>query len=253
MQRKRIAMMKTYRKENEDVTIHIFTVRFCETERPTKEHKSNIKSFNIIVWNSCNISSNSNSNRKMNLHRLFHSFIFAFFTCRLAASFSTHSCKQLGSFTTCSKPFYAPSTRKNLVPAQGSQLVAASHAPPDQKPLTSENSEPVKKNLSAARSFIAKLFNAPSHQSAYENGFASIKSTEPASSDKETVLFFPIIGFQWVAVDDPVSPDKKKYMTVATTSNPACNIQSKRQTKDEEPYGWFTPCCHLDQETNSSP
>lgn len=155
----------------------------------------------------------------------------------------------------------------NLVPSQGSQLVAASCAAmnnkdksldaaptlPDAAPTSPKNSN----NVSAARSLISRIFNSPSHQKPYEHGLvfptALLERGQSSSSTSNTntddILLYPITGFQWVAVDDLAFPqdiNKKRYKAVPTSCTASCSIRAMREMKEQETYGWFSSCCFLD-------
>lgn len=163
-----------------------------------------------------------------------------------------------------------PITRNNLVPEQATQLVAASTATlaslgkqeTEENTLTNQDTgEQIPKNdkkekngnVAIARSFISKIFNAPSHQGREDYGFGSLSSQLFQNVKDQDVLFFPIVGFRWVAVDDPNVEGKKRYVTIPTTCNAACNFKANLQTKKEETYGWFSSCCKIEDNDETTP
>ena len=163
-----------------------------------------------------------------------------------------------------------PSTRNNLVPEQATQLVAASTASLANKGIqqteentllpeitgenaldieTSENDKRGKNgNVATARSFISKIFNSPSHQGKEDYGFGALSSQlfQNTKDKDENILLFPIVGFRWVAVDDANAEGKKRYVTIPTSCNASCNFKANLQTRTEETFGWFSPCCKVD-------
>lgn len=122
------------------------------------------------------------------------------------------------SFTVA--PTIKSSSALNLVPAQGKQLAAAWEAA-----ATHLHDEPEidkhKTPTDAARSFVARVFSLP--------------STLMHPKEEDEVLYYPIVGFQYV------SGSCKALPPTAPSTAASCRIPSPK----EEVYGWWSPACLL--------
>eukprot|EP00591_Stephanopyxis_turris_P002610 CAMPEP_0195517708 /NCGR_PEP_ID=MMETSP0794_2-20130614/11393_1 /TAXON_ID=515487 /ORGANISM="Stephanopyxis turris, Strain CCMP 815" /LENGTH=186 /DNA_ID=CAMNT_0040646569 /DNA_START=136 /DNA_END=696 /DNA_ORIENTATION=+ len=134
----------------------------------------------------------------------------------------------------------AQHTSLMLIPAQGSQLVAASCASLARE-KDSDNDvngqDESKTSLSKEDdvSFISRIF---SRKSADEDWSDFEWPKIPTRSDKRNsgVVLYPIVGFRWVNVGG------KEY-AVPTTSKASCSL--KLVNRDEELVGWFSQACFL--------
>jgi hypothetical protein len=120
------------------------------------------------------------------------------------------------------------SSALHLLPSQGEALEAASNAFYGSEGMASSSAEGgVTTVASSSRSFVSRLFSLPSsmikkHPKAELEGL-------PASKQQNIVLY-PMIGFQFVKVDDA-------YRPLPTNSNAACRLVNLEQ---QEVYGWFS-------------
>lgn len=131
-------------------------------------------------------------------------------------------------------------TRRNLMPEQGSQLVAASCAVRTQNvdDETDESVQSKSASISPARSFISRMFNL-SHGDEREEAQQEIINFSSDESEDDEALLYPIVGFEWVAVNKDGS--EKEYVVLPTTCNPSCSIKGH----SDEVYGWFSQSCKL--------
>lgn len=133
-------------------------------------------------------------------------------------------------------------TSLNLLPTQGSQLVAACNAaycPSEDTPATSASTAAASTvTPAAARAFVARVFSLPSSMIRRH----PLPKMEGLPADTETtkdVTYFPVVGFQYVR-------DAPHHCTaLPTVSNPSCRLPTAHQNS-EPVFGWFTAACPLD-------
>jgi hypothetical protein len=120
----------------------------------------------------------------------------------------------------------------NLMPGQGSQLVAAYNAASCQKEqgksqidikVRTDVTDHEEQALNAARSFASRLFSVPS---------ALISGRQ-----QDDIVLYPLVGFKLVHYDDQV-------IVLPTKSHVACRLPSSKMD-EEGVVGWFSPACSL--------
>ncbi|GKY97979.1 hypothetical protein MPSEU_000756000 [Mayamaea pseudoterrestris] len=115
----------------------------------------------------------------------------------------------------------SPSSALNLLPHEGSQLVAASRTAYSTSSKSEDDQDhasldtPTAIAPSKAQAFVARVFSLP----------ASIRHPHSPEAETDDGVLYPIVGFCLV----------KGGKALPTTSNPACRIPPR----DEELYGWF--------------
>jgi hypothetical protein len=186
---------------------------------------------------------------------------------------TSHCCQPSLSSSQQQQPLHHQ-TSLNLVPGQGVQLVAASCneyvAAEDEEQNQSRtvnqdeeetDSVTTPKRLSAlaaigsavhspnnaARTFLGRIFRGKSYQEPDLSEWNKFHSTneliEEAAASEGDVVYFPICGFEWIALTiDGV----KKYEVLPTEHNlhAACSLSRRRPLK-EDVVGWFAPVCRL--------
>ena len=126
------------------------------------------------------------------------------------------------------------STRLQLVPEQGKQLVAAfeaESASPHHHVLNTADERPIGL-VAKSSAFVSRIFSIP----------GAIMGRHPAAEPAlvefeptDDVVLYPIVGFQFV---------KKGQQVLPTTTNVSCRLATR--APDEEVYGWYTTACRLD-------
>ena len=118
-------------------------------------------------------------------------------------------------------------TSLNLVPDQGSQLVAFyANSVEEEKLHPNIKVDKISHNrgaIAAAKESLSKIFHMP-----------SIK--HPGQKKEDDVVYYPMVGFRFFEGVDTVFP---------TTSHVPCTLATKAQ-QEEEVYGWFSSSCKLD-------
>ncbi|VEU36527.1 unnamed protein product [Pseudo-nitzschia multistriata] len=139
-----------------------------------------------------------------------------------------------------------PATSLNLLPDQGSQLVAAYNALSESQrtemarapisvekevearavPGSTEESEKPHRTwgagtISASKSLLSRIFQGPSVKHPLEH---------------KDVCYYPMVGFRFI---------KGVNAALPTKSTASCAMPTKSQ-KEEEVYGWYSSSCKLD-------
>ena len=141
----------------------------------------------------------------------------------------------------------------NLLPTQGSQLVAAFNAESAKRSIGGEEDEDVKpaapsstkemaKPLSP-RSFVARVF-AISSELIQRHPHPSIEGlSESVTSPRveNDVVYFPVVGFKYVSIIGEDGEHLTKAVPTEKT-NASCRIMKNT----EEIYGWFSPGCQVE-------
>lgn len=153
----------------------------------------------------------------------------------LAASSSSVDAFTVTRTTNHVSPTTSSSTKLQLVPEQGKQLVAAFEAgcaEHHEHPGTAEET-PIG-TMDAAKSFVSRIFSIPGaimgRHPAAEPALVELPASRKTDND---VVLYPIVGFQFVNGGQQVVPTK---------TNAACRINN---LKDQEVFGWYTTSCRL--------
>lgn len=123
-------------------------------------------------------------------------------------------------------------THLHLTPEQGQQLVAAwsaasSHYLDDDEETHHIPHHEEKKKLSSTRAFVSRVFSIPSSMIR--------RHPYPKAEGLEDVVYYPIVGFQFVPSDEHHS------RVLPTTSRASCQLHPTGQ----DLFGWYTYVCSL--------
>jgi hypothetical protein len=183
----------------------------------------------------------------------------------LAVTLSTLLFTSVSCFTSTTVPntsFLQSKSVLNLVPKQGCQLAAASAAALAKKKQEKSDDAFVTekfenaKHLSptdATREFAARLFHLPlsfggkkGSQEAVDFKIPGIQESmkdNDNNNDRDDVVLFPIVGFQYVKLQDGTV---RGIPTVhATPEKAVCNLEGMNRSKEQPVHGWFSQCCKL--------
>jgi len=167
-------------------------------------------------------------------------------------------CAIMGFLTTSSQSFCPSSVPRtsrpifplHLCPEQGTQLVAASCASlvePGLK-VDPEDGTGTGGTLQATRKILSEIFRNSA-------GPSSSGEARPHTSrfgrlmdlihhEEDEGVLYPVVGFRWVKMEDSSDGGKSKSYFVTPERKTACAIHPS--SLKEEPYGWFSPVCYLE-------
>ena len=176
---------------------------------------------------------------------------------------------QTSSFTpasSISSPYKnTVSSTLHLVPSQGCQLAAATTAALAKQELEREQREESSRQATdtkiaaeslgnrhsirpsdATREFVSRLFKKS--QNSFDFTIPAMHGGPLSSSNdedhkKDDIVLFPIIGFQYVKLNDG---SIRGIPTInASPEKVSCNLDAMQMKMTQPEYGWFSPCCQL--------
>ncbi len=149
-------------------------------------------------------------------------------------------------------------TQLNLVPKQGCQLAAAQEAEFAKKKLKQSDEEKQIHPTDAARELVSRLFNKPFGNSrTHPQNSGKPKEFQPSlfkipgiydeqndgSKDHDDVVLFPIVGFQYVKLQDGTM---RGIPTInASPEKAVCSFAAKNKSMQQPVHGWYSQCCFL--------
>lgn len=125
------------------------------------------------------------------------------------------------------------STALHLKTSQGQQLVAAAAA--------IEHKDAVKKDVTptgAAREAITRIFNLPNEILKIQKDTLDIDLPFLANGEEEDIVYYPLVGFQFVKVEERV-------VALPSSTVGAINIKNRAEAQKQEVFGWYSPTCQL--------
>ena len=155
-------------------------------------------------------------------------------------------------------------TKLNLIPEQGSQLITAyvamyqpSHEEIDFfrqiSVLKTANqredhvtvhllSNPtITHTTHAARTLLSRIFRGKSYQEPDLSEWNKFHSKNDVTKEGGDVVYYPIVGFRWVSIEEEQG---RRYKVLPTVSAAACTLAHGKALK-ENVVGWFSPACVL--------
>ncbi|GFH49593.1 hypothetical protein CTEN210_06069 [Chaetoceros tenuissimus] len=132
-------------------------------------------------------------------------------------------------------PPRSSSTALHLKTSQGQQLVAAAAA------IEHKDTNGVKKDVTptgAAREAVTRIFNLPSEILKIQKETLDIDLPFLANGEQEDFVYYPLVGFQFVKVEERV-------VALPSSTVGAINIKNRAQAQKQEVFGWYSPTCQL--------
>ena len=128
------------------------------------------------------------------------------------------------------------STVLHLKTSQGQQLVAAAAA------IEHKDADvDMKKDVTptgAAREAITRIFNLPNEILKIQKETLDIDLPFLANGEEENIEYYPLVGFQFVKVEERV-------VALPSSTVGSINIKNRAQARKQEVFGWYAPSCQL--------